>query len=195
MRFLIQCLTKARLTDNPASLLQVLNNPEEFDWIALSNGIPFTAVRVGVDVERQPLYGALCKHGGAMIPGKAGHHIMSLGKPAGLYGDGQLSDSDNTFIMCARPGNRPVTQWMSQQPQKPRTKPVTSSSILDAATIKIGNTTVCDLDGSPSFVARAIIKDLGWMVGKSSAMLLHLHFGLESREVKSSEPYEVSHPS
>ena len=130
-----------------------------------------------------------------MTPGKAGHHITSLGKPAGLYGDGYLSDSDNTFIMCARPGGYPVPQWISQEPQQPYTKPVTPKSTLDAASINIDNTTVFDLDGSPSFVARAIIKDLGQIVGKSSATLLHLHFGLESREARSFEPYEVSQSS
>ena len=127
-----------------------------------------------------------------MIPGKAGHHINSLNKPAGLYGDGYLSDSDNTFVMCARLGNRPVPQWVSQEPQQPYTKPVTPQGTLDAASINIDNTTVCDLDGSPSFVARAVIKDLGHIVGKSSATLLHLHFGLESREARSCE---VSRPS
>ena len=98
-----------------------------------------------------------------------------------------MSDANNTFVICAKTGNRPFPQWMPQKPSSAYKPPKHGQ-----ATITIDNTAVSDKDGSPSHVACGVISSLGCVVGKSSDGLEHLHFGRKAREERSEEPYEVS---
>ena len=123
-----------------------------------------------------------------LVPGKAGYHIRSSGKYSGLYAcnkEAKDSAADDTYIMCARLGRRPSPQWVNHKPGEP------IHQSCPAGLTTSNNMKVQDQDGSPYYIARAVIPGRGMVLGKTTSHLKSLHYPFQSVEAVSKEPYEV----